>query len=534
MIPIQVDSGILLELQEFCKNHQIVINLISFESNRDTWLQDVLNLREQNPYVVMIIRKDWVRYKKFEYPPALIEAVKQGSVRLCFWSHDPTGELSVPHFNLSGEDEKIRACMLRHLTRGLMPGAHNFLPESSLIFSDRIKDLDVMQKKIEQVYLYCDHYHYPIESKTGRIEGALRSSLKHAFDQMNIAKAASPFMHFQLGLSKDVMAISIKWTTPQKDIFSWMKYQFDWQITLNFTDALWFHLIPEKEEAEVVFLYSTTKLSSTIKEHKLPFGADVFTAYRLELIEKYPDANPLQAFQLKPFKEIKSVKTAAEVKEGVEHRILSNLHPANSPEVIAANPESIPPLKETVHGQVGISDEKNRVTGAATNSDLTSIQVKDSGEKDVSDSKQVIQATTQTESEGFARVLGKAFSDVPESLFKICMEKLKALPEWKKLEEISHDMKSYQELKMEFEQQKKQIEWLKDENLKLTKKLSVTLEEEKHSLMLTEIDKNMQAPGLLRELEKSKRIIEHMKEKEMELVKRLNVANETIKKLKLK
>lgn len=295
---IWVENGILADFRRALELTGLEPRYDIFPSASASLQAELAERLEDQGYLVALLRSSRATEAARTLGPELEARIRSGTLRLVYWGNplpvkDPEARL-LPAIHISPDASvPILRSLILHLTRAGLPGIYSTLPEGSLIVTEKLSTESEIGRKLDKI---LDLAQGKTETRVNppwvmRARLAVSSCLVPAFEDYRRSPDRVVCPRIQLGIAGSAAAFGVRWRAASFDIDDWTRRALadpssgrecePWQVSARFSDALWFQLLPDSGEVEIVMLVTAgDEVDGGSRPSRL-LGIDLITNDRL-------------------------------------------------------------------------------------------------------------------------------------------------------------------------------------------------------------------------------------------------------------
>lgn len=303
-------------------------NQIMFqEFSSEEWFRE-LGIEEKREIYCVVIMPAILFAKAKTWPAFVGERIQIGTLRIVVIGEGVAAQ--VPATFIPSEcSENVRNALVSNIIRFSGLGLQSVLPVETKILMARVSNEDQVLGKVDQAIELIVKEQPGFKNKTLEFRFALMSMFTGALAAA-FKSGLKKSVPFQVGVSKNSVAFSLRWSVQKCDPSEWSNVEIPWLIAFNSCHASWIQMVPAKSELEAIFLFA---LDGTPLKRSGALVVDVVTSQRAALTSDLSNETSRFKFDVFGSHDIKSVQD--------EHTVDINLLPptplAKSKEVPPAN-----------------------------------------------------------------------------------------------------------------------------------------------------------------------------------------------------
>lgn len=241
---------------------------------------------KNNSYLMLVAPSEWLE-EEIDFPDVIKSRVFDGSARIIFWNAEPVEHISLPATFFPPTLPAVGlSFLMNHLCRFPGPGLQMVLPVGAKILTERIATEKQLGRKIEQCMEFINSMAPSFANRTMPLRSALTLAANAALSQPLAGAKANP-PTFQVGVSQETVALSIRWIASSSDFKPWQTPELAWSVSFERAVASLITINPESREIELRAIFTAQEIART--HIAAPYGIDIMSATRVTTAASLPN-----------------------------------------------------------------------------------------------------------------------------------------------------------------------------------------------------------------------------------------------------
>ncbi len=287
-----------------------------FQVTQSNWVSEVQVLQAEGSYSRLLLPGSWLTGAEVQgFSPLSL-------VRLGFWACPSNAKCVAGCYVFrEGTPLSSRVALLRAFMGGHRPGVHSFLPKGSKIYSDRLVHPREIGRQQDQASAFLAKGAASFEVGIGAWRLALSALQLGAFDEVDGKAPSGKPLAFQVGLGEGVGAFSVRWTTPDQSLASWLRLRGFFAEAARISQGLVLRVFSEASEIEVTGLFCLAEGGPQNGEASWNetgvVALEVLSNVRLACLDPVVEARALEGYSFSPFAKLPLDSTRDPIDEGL-------------------------------------------------------------------------------------------------------------------------------------------------------------------------------------------------------------------------